>query len=254
MIEKERQVWIMEKIRRNGFVSVKELMGDLEISRSSVMRDLIALEKNGLLVREHGGASLPEISEVLSRKKEAAVFEKETVFAEEKKRIAKAASEQMRPGGVFFIDSGTTAACLADCVRDREVNVVTPSVFFIRRLGTNPKCTVSLLGGQYDSKYDMNTGEYAMEMLGYYRFDAAFLSASAMDLETGDVMAADFSLSVMKKAVMGRSGRNFLLIDASKIGKRAACPFAKGRDFSTIYISETKQTDLLENMLIVKEK
>jgi DeoR/GlpR family transcriptional regulator of sugar metabolism len=45
MIEKERHVLIMEQLRSDGFVSVKDLMGRLNASRSSIMRDLIALEE-----------------------------------------------------------------------------------------------------------------------------------------------------------------------------------------------------------------
>ena len=65
MLEKERHVLIMEKIRGNGFVHVRDLMNELNTSRSSIMRDLCTLEEEGLLVREHGGATLPEIQERL---------------------------------------------------------------------------------------------------------------------------------------------------------------------------------------------
>lgn len=254
MIEKERQVLIMEKIRRSGFVSVRELMKELNASRSSIMRDLARLEESGLLKREHGGASLPELNALLSKKTEPAVFEKESLHAEEKRRIAMAASSLVRDGSLVFADTGTTAACLAEALKDRDVSIVTPSVYFIRRLERDAKCTVYLLGGQYDCKYDMNAGEYAMAMLDCYRFDTAFLSASAIDLSGGDVMAADFSLAAMKQAVMKRSRRNILLADASKFGCLAACTFAKVSDFEKIYTSETKRSDLSENIIIVKEK
>lgn len=254
MIEKERQVQIMERIRGNGFVSVKELMKELNASRSSIMRDLIALEAKGLLKREHGGASLPEISELLSKDTEQAVFEKEELNAPVKRRIAEEAASMAKPGNLLFVDSGTTTAFLADYLREKEVTIVTPSVYFIRKLGRTNKCQVFLLGGQYDSKYDMNAGEYAMAMLEYYRFDTAFMSASAIDLESGDVMAADFALAAMKQAVMKRSRNRLLLADASKLGHFAACTFAKVTDFRTIYISETQRSGLAENMITVKEK
>ena len=254
MIEKERQVQIMERIRNSGFVSVRQLMKELGASRSSIMRDLIALEEKGLLKREHGGASLPEISELLSKKTEPAVFEKEELNASLKRRIAEEAAKTVKSGTLLFVDTGTTAAFLADYLREREVTIVMPSVYFIRKLGGEMKCQVFLLGGQYDSKYDMNAGEYAMEMLDYYRFDTAFLSASAIDLESGDVMAADFALAAMKKAVMKRSRTSLLLADASKLGHFAACTFAKVKDFRTIYISETNRSGLPENMTAVKEK
>jgi len=254
MIEKERQVQIMEKIRGSGFVSVRDLMKELNASRSSIMRDLIALEGKGLLKREHGGASLPEISDVLSKNTEQAVFEKEEVNASVKRCIAAKAAAEAKSGSILFVDSGTTAAFLADSLREKDVTIVTPSVYFIRKLGRQLRCRVFLLGGQYDSKYDMNAGEYAMDMLEYYRFDTAFMSANAIDLESGDVMTADFALAAMKKAVMKRSRNRLLLADASKLGRLAACTFANVKDFRTIYISETKRSGLAENMITAEEK
>ena len=51
MLEKERKVLIMEKLRQTGFVLVRDLMKEMNASRSSIMRDLISLEQEGMLVR-----------------------------------------------------------------------------------------------------------------------------------------------------------------------------------------------------------
>ena len=61
MLNKERMYKIMTLLNEQGFVSVKELMEKLQVSRSSIMRDLIELENQGLIQREHGGASLKKI-------------------------------------------------------------------------------------------------------------------------------------------------------------------------------------------------
>ena len=52
MLNKERMYKIMTLLNEQGFVSVKELMEKLQVSRSSIMRDLIELENQGLIQRE----------------------------------------------------------------------------------------------------------------------------------------------------------------------------------------------------------
>ncbi len=254
MLEKERHVLIMEKIRENGFVSVKALMKELNTSRSSVMRDLCALEEEGLLEREHGGAALPEIRERLVKKSEPAVSEKGEVHAKEKKRIAHRAAREVRKGSLIFIDSGTTTAYLMEELAEKEVSIVTPSVYLLKRFPKTANCTVYLLGGEYDSKYDMNTGEYTVEMMEYYHFDAAFMSANGIDPVTGEVMVADFALASQKKAAMKHSRVCYLLTDASKFDQKAACTYADITDFKTIFTSRTDHTGLPGNIMIVEEK
>lgn len=77
MLEKERKVLIMEKLRQTGFVLVRDLMKEMNASRSSIMRDLISLEQEGMLVREHGGASLESVTKTMSRQNEPTVYEKQ---------------------------------------------------------------------------------------------------------------------------------------------------------------------------------
>ena len=68
MVEKERRLLISNKIKQNGYVSVQELIQEMNVSRSSVMRDLIVLENEGVLIREHGGAVFQLLKKTLSKK------------------------------------------------------------------------------------------------------------------------------------------------------------------------------------------
>ena len=52
MITRERQTRILEMVRNQSFVSVKELMDQLHASRSSIVRDLIELEIGRASCRE----------------------------------------------------------------------------------------------------------------------------------------------------------------------------------------------------------
>ena len=253
MIEKERHVLIMEQLRKDSFVSVKDLMTKLNTSRSSVMRDLIALEEQGLLVREHGGASLPEVREMLNRKKEPAVLLREHVNAEEKTRIAEA-SRLVKPGMCIFADSGSTTASLIPYLQDLDITIVTASVYLVREIRDGMACRVYLPGGLYDAKYDMMTGEYACSMLEMHRFDLAFMSASAVDLKRGEVMVADFGLAAMKKLAMKRSEKNVLLADSSKLSQAAPYTYASLNAFDAVYMDRNGKQKFPKNFITVEEK
>ena len=254
MIEKERHVLIMEQLRSDGFVSVKDLMGRLNASRSSIMRDLIALEEAGLLVREHGGAALPEVREMLSRKKEPAVLLREHVNADQKAIIAEAAAQLVKPGMCIFVDSGSTTASLIPYLRDLDITIVTASVYLLRQISDDMACRVYLTGGQYDAKYDMMMGEYAVQMLENYRFDLAFMSASAIDLKQGEVMVADFGLASMKKQAMKRSAKTVLLADSTKLSQAAPCTYASITAFDAVYINGSGKQKFPKNFITVEEK
>jgi len=55
----ERRQLILEMVRANGAVSLRELARVVQTSEVTVRRDVRALEAEGLLDRRHGGAVLP---------------------------------------------------------------------------------------------------------------------------------------------------------------------------------------------------
>ena len=56
MLGEERQQAILAAVEQRHSVSVQELMQLLDISESTIRRDLNALDKEGRLVKVHGGA------------------------------------------------------------------------------------------------------------------------------------------------------------------------------------------------------
>lgn len=91
MLKRERLSRIQEMIAVKGIVTASEIMNALGVSDMTVRRDLDELEKNGKLIRIHGGAQALDynIDYELSH------LQKATVKVEEKLAIAKAAVEQI---------------------------------------------------------------------------------------------------------------------------------------------------------------
>src|ERR1700685_1587324 len=60
MLAEARQALIAQAVRTRGFVGVAALAAELMVSEMTVRRDLDELERDGRLVRTHGGAVAPD--------------------------------------------------------------------------------------------------------------------------------------------------------------------------------------------------
>ena len=76
MLSKERLFRIMEVIEEQSFVTISELMEFLNASKSTITRDLMELERQGLIQRERGGAIRKELPQTLSSSTDLPVMNK----------------------------------------------------------------------------------------------------------------------------------------------------------------------------------
>lgn len=253
MLSKERMIRIMELLEQRQFVTVKELQENFNVSRSSVMRDLIELENQGLIQRERGGASLKSISTTLTNFNEMSVVSKENLNMEEKQLICACAAQSIHDGDCVYIDSGTTPVHILDYIGDKKIKLVTPSIYLIRKLPSNFKGDIFLLGGEFNRSYDTSFGSLTLEMIRQFHFDHAFLSTNGIDLDNGNVYVFDFNVGACKKAIMECSEKCDLLIDASKYGVKAMCNWANLNDFHSVYVDTyAENKEIPENFVVCK--
>lgn len=59
VLRDERQAMILRQARASGFVRISDLAAQLATSRATLWRDIDALAADGLLVKVHGGATVP---------------------------------------------------------------------------------------------------------------------------------------------------------------------------------------------------
>lgn len=91
--------------RSGGSATIQELMTALDASESTVRRDLITMDENGLLTKVHGGAIArrPSVST-----HDEDVRNRKTMNAEQKNAIAKYAASLIRPDDFVYLDAGTS--------------------------------------------------------------------------------------------------------------------------------------------------
>lgn len=239
MLTKERFFRILDILDNKSFVTIQELMTALQTSKSTINRDLIELEKQGLVQRERGGAIKKELPATLSSYKEIPVIDKEFIHSHEKEMICASAAEVIREGDCIYIDSGTTPSYLIPFIAQKNIKLVTSSIYAVRKLPKNYQAELFLIGGKYNMSYDMSVGFLTTENIKRFHFDHAFFSASGVELDTGEVMAVDFDISEVKAAVMARTRASHLLIDDSKLRVKALCTWAYLPDFKNIFMNRT---------------
>ncbi len=89
---------ILQELDQQGVVSVKKLKELLDVTDMTIRRDLIDLEKQGLLTRVHGGAH----KKVKNGLNEASHTEKTMLNIEEKQAIARKCASLISSGDTVF--------------------------------------------------------------------------------------------------------------------------------------------------------
>lgn len=254
MLDKQRQMKIMAEIKRDGFVLIKDLMVSLDASRSSIMRDLNFLEKQGLLIRQRGGASLKPIETSLNAFTDLYTLDKENIQKTQKQIVCKEASKLLHDGQCVYVDSGSTATYLSPYLTDLNITLVTPSVFLLRRLQETFKGNVFLLGGTYYPKYNSSLGTFTNQQVQQFNFDVALFTCSGLNIEKKEITVVDYELGALKSEVLKRSKKNILLIDSSKLHMSAPCRFASIEDMDVIFIDDLeKMKNKPKNFVVCKE-
>ncbi|NOV90231.1 DeoR family fructose operon transcriptional repressor [Clostridium acetobutylicum] len=233
----ERWEKILKYLEENKEAEVQELMDAFNISRSTVRRDLIEMEKKALVKRTRGGV---EIAKYRSEGKE--IIEK--IFGENKEakiKIAKKAASLIKDDDFIFIDSGSTCYYLIDYIASKNVTVVTNGIMHIQKL-IEKDIDTYVLGGYAKKERNLIMSEDVESKIGMMNFDISFLGTMGVDSIGG------FKTNLMddvklKKAVIKASKSCYVLADASKFNVRKFYTYAKLEDLPVITDSKTDFDD-----------
>ena len=223
MNENTRLNNILKKLEEHGYLSVAELSTHVFASQPTIRRDLIVLERKGLINRYHGGATLakeyvPPLNARLG------------LMKREKQKIAKTAVSLIEEGNVVFIDTSSTALALIPYLsRIPNVLAVTnslPAVSLLNNAEVRTVCT----GGEYDKTAMGFIGHQAESIFNSIMVDVAFMSAPNINK---DGIISDYSLGTtyVRQNVLQTCKKSVFLFDNSKFGKTATFRLATIDDF-----------------------
>lgn len=146
MLAEERFAMILDLLAQKRSATVLELCDALDASESTIRRDLTQLDRQGLLKKVHGGATLVGRT-VLADEPPMAAREEQSV--EEKRLIARAAAAMITEKDFIFLDAGSTTLALAAALEGPALQAayVTNGIAHARML-VQKGCRTYLPGGR----------------------------------------------------------------------------------------------------------
>ncbi len=235
MLADERFNGILDIVKEKGTVTVGELSRSLRASKSTIRRDLTTLDKQGLLVKVHGGATNLNVHYVT---KDADMETKHDMNKEDKLKIAKYAASLIQPDDFVYIDAGTTTEIMIDYITQKNALFVTNATVHARKLAQRG-FQVYILGGELKPTTDAIVGSEAILCLQKYNFSIGFWGANGVNQQTG-YSTPDVHESLVKAEAMKHCKDRYVLCDATKFGQISSATFG---DFSSATIITTRLQD-----------
>ncbi|MGO1263855.1 MAG: DeoR/GlpR family DNA-binding transcription regulator [Brevibacterium aurantiacum] len=212
MLTDERRQVIVSSLSVHGSISVADLARIVRVSEATIRRDLVALERAGLLTRRRGGAraSVASIDE-------PAYSEKRVIAISEKQLIARTAAGQIEDGDAIFLGPGTTTHALAEMLVRRRLMVATTSLLVATTLADASDVEVYMIGGVLRGSIRSTVGGDAESQIARLRLRTSFISGNGLTARCG-LTTPNFHTASADRAAVAVADRVTVLLDHTKLG------------------------------------
>lgn len=251
MLTQERQSLIEDYVNEHEVCRVSELRDLTATSESTIRRDLIQMEKNGLLKRVHGGAQ-----SVKNFSRDIAQNVRFSLNHETKVQIARyAARKFVHEGDNIFIDAGTTTYEMVPFLaKIANLQIVTNGVE-TALCSLNHGLKTFLIGGEVKDDTHAVIGETALNQIKKMNFSASFIGANGIE-KNGNLTTPDPEEAAVKAAEIKQSRQAYILADSSKISQRGFAVFANTKDVLVItnQLNKHQRMALPDNITLEEAK
>jgi DeoR/GlpR family transcriptional regulator of sugar metabolism len=245
MFSEERQQEILDLLKKQGRVLVKDLAEHFGVSVDSIRRDLAFLEEKGLLKRTHGGAiPLAPVRQL--------PLSPEFRYADPKpweEAIARVAASYVKADMAVFIWGGRLPVLMLPFLpEDVPLTVVTNSLTVAQSLRERKQTDTYLVGGRVKPSGNI-TDVLAMEQAGKFSLDVCFGTGGGFS-ERG-VSTATPEVAAFGRKIAEQARRNILLIPHDRFGVDA---FAHSVELSMIDLVITDEQTPAEAIARIRER
>ena len=243
MLDIERQEKILKIIKERQNVTTKELQSLVFASSSTIIRDLIKMENQGLIRRTHGGASI-----VVGKDIESSLVIRVKTNIKEKNRIARCAIQYIKNDDVIFLDSRSTVQALIPFLKDLHyLTIITNGLNNALLLANESNASIYFIGGMVSTNSNSAIGSIAINTLEQFNANIAIFSASG--IKGNMITEHSIEQANVKKVMIQQSKIKILLCDSSKFN---VIHLAKIDSFENIdyFITDKEPPEDIINALI----
>jgi len=214
LMPNQRREKIIEMLKEDGSAKVSSLAKLFKVTEVTIRQDLEKLDKNGQVVREHGGVFLKNMSDQV---KNFSLLNQDNL--DKKEVIALKCLEFIESGDTIILDSGSTTTEIAKKLKGfKNLTVITNALNIAIILGAEPHIEVVMTGGEFKPPTLSLTGQKAADFFSGLYVQKLFLATAGLSLRAG-LTYPSISDLVVKKAMIDAADTTYLVADSTKFGK-----------------------------------
>jgi DeoR/GlpR family transcriptional regulator of sugar metabolism len=214
VLVEERRQRVLDLVTKQGFVALADLAQTIQVSESTIRRDLDYWHQQGVVRRTHGGAiyvgdgsTLPPLEERTTRQ------------TEEKRAVARAAAERIRDGDALLLDGGTTTLEVARFLVGRSLQIVTNSLPIANLFASSRETDLVMLGGYVYPKTGVALGPLTVRMMEDIHVHQALLSVGGITAK--GCFNSNLLLVETERQMMRCADEVVVVADHTKFGRQA---------------------------------
>ncbi|QDU33900.1 HTH-type transcriptional repressor GlcR [Poriferisphaera corsica] len=219
MLIVERQQKLLDLLRRNKTMQLDDLAAQLDVSSSTVRRDLESLEKEGHLQRTRAGAIYTGIDAQNDTQPTYALASRMTESVTAKKAIARTAAQLISPGMTVLLDGGSTVIYTAQEIAVRPLQIVTNSLSIANQFKDDDQIELVSIGGVLYPRTEVTLGPIATNALKQLHADILFFSLAG--LYDNALFNINMSMAEVEQQMMQQATQKIGLMDSSKFGRKS---------------------------------
>jgi DeoR family transcriptional regulator of aga operon/DeoR family fructose operon transcriptional repressor len=242
----ERQDHIARIVEEHGRARVADLAATFRVSGVTIRKDLAVLERQGRIVRTHGGAMT-----VGRAGAERAFDVRERLQRDEKDAIGREAAAMVVDGDSIALDASTTALALARHLKGRggwlHLTVITNGLRIASELAGHPGISVVMPAGFLRWEALSLVGPLGEGLFDKVNIQKAFMGAAGFAIEAGLSDATEEEAQIKRLMVEG-ANEVVGLVDHTKWERAAFATFCKTADLDAVVTDAGAPAAMMEDV------
>ena len=223
---------IANLVNVQGYASIEYLADKYGVSTQTVRRDILALSKENLVTRLHGGAG--SVSSLVNVSYDA----RRISMLEEKQMLAVTAASLIGSSHSVFMTGGSTMEIVAkELAHIPTLCIITNNIHAAVHLYSKKNIELLMPCGRVRHHNGCIIGPATMEFIGNFQTDYLVMGIGAISLE-GLLLDYDYEEAMLMDRMMKNARERILVTDHTKFEKSATAQVGHLRDLSYLVTNQ----------------
>jgi DeoR family fructose operon transcriptional repressor len=215
----ERQQRLLEILRERRTAQLDEMARELEVSPSTIRRDLETMEQQGVVLRTRAGAIYKGEPSRPGGQPSIELELRMREHVEQKQAIGRYAAGLVQPNMTVLLDGGSTVVYAAQQITVRPLQIVTSSLTIARLFADDDDVELVLIGGTLYPRSGVLVGPMATGCLA--ELHANLLLFSVAGIHGQDCFNQNLAMAQVEQVMLQQAAHSVLLTDSSKFGRKS---------------------------------